>query len=87
VYRSFAAGTTVIGYVEGDKVLGAAEIHERAEESLSNALSRRQGTSATPSCWSPPTLRTLPCGRLRGATMPSWCSRMGKRSALSISIR
>src|SRR5690606_24340056 len=32
-YRSFAAGTTVIGYVEGDKVLGAAEIHERAEES------------------------------------------------------
>ncbi len=37
VYRSFAAGTTVIGYVEGDKVLGAAEIHERAEESQPTA--------------------------------------------------
>lgn len=32
VDRSFAAGTTVIGYVEGNKVLGAAELHERAEE-------------------------------------------------------
>jgi GNAT superfamily N-acetyltransferase len=30
--RSFAEGTTVIGYVEGDEVLGAAELHERAEE-------------------------------------------------------
>lgn len=30
--RSFAAGTTVIGYVENDDVLGAAELHERAEE-------------------------------------------------------
>lgn len=37
VYRSFAAGTTVIGYVEGDRVLGAAEIHERAEESQPTA--------------------------------------------------
>lgn len=26
--RSFASGTTVIGYIEIDKVLGAAEIHE-----------------------------------------------------------
>jgi GNAT superfamily N-acetyltransferase len=31
--RSFAQGTTVIGYVEGNEVLGAAELHERAEES------------------------------------------------------
>jgi len=30
--RSFAEGTTVIGYVEGDEVLGAAELHERPEE-------------------------------------------------------
>lgn len=30
--RSFAEGTTVIGYVEGDEVLGAAELHEKAEE-------------------------------------------------------
>jgi RimJ/RimL family protein N-acetyltransferase len=30
--RSFAEGTTVIGYVEGNEVLGAAELHERAEE-------------------------------------------------------
>ena len=30
--RSFALGTTVIGYVEGEEVLGAAELHERAEE-------------------------------------------------------
>ncbi|MET3790126.1 GNAT family N-acetyltransferase [Aquamicrobium terrae] len=37
VYRSFAAGTTVIGYVEGDKVLGAAELHERPEESQPTA--------------------------------------------------
>ncbi|MGO4837889.1 N-acetyltransferase family protein, partial [Rhizobiaceae sp. 2RAB30] len=29
--RSFHDGTTVIGYVEGDKVLGAAELHERPE--------------------------------------------------------
>ena len=29
--RCFAQGTTVIGYVEGDKVLGAAELHERPE--------------------------------------------------------
>ena len=29
--RSFAEGTTVIGYVEGDKVLGAAELHERPD--------------------------------------------------------
>lgn len=29
--RCFALGTTVIGYVEGDKVLGAAELHERPE--------------------------------------------------------
>jgi len=29
--RCFAKGTTVIGYVEGDKVLGAAELHERPE--------------------------------------------------------
>ncbi|MFC5386402.1 GNAT family N-acetyltransferase [Aquamicrobium segne] len=29
-YRSFAAGTTIIAYLEGDEVLGAAEIHERA---------------------------------------------------------
>lgn len=26
--RAFRAGTTVIGYVEGDEVLGAAELHE-----------------------------------------------------------
>lgn len=30
--RSFHDGTTVIGYVERDVVLGAAEIHERAEK-------------------------------------------------------
>ncbi len=30
--RSFAEGTTVVGYVEGDRVLGAAELHERPEE-------------------------------------------------------
>lgn len=29
--RCFAQGTTVIGYIEGDKVLGAAELHERPE--------------------------------------------------------
>jgi RimJ/RimL family protein N-acetyltransferase len=29
--RCFARGTTVIGYVEGDQVLGAAELHERPE--------------------------------------------------------
>lgn len=29
--RCFAEGTTVIGYVQGDKVLGAAELHERPE--------------------------------------------------------
>jgi RimJ/RimL family protein N-acetyltransferase len=29
--RSFRDGTTVIGYVEGDRVLGAAELHERAD--------------------------------------------------------
>lgn len=29
--RSFSEGATVIGYVEGDRVLGAAELHERAE--------------------------------------------------------
>ncbi len=29
--RCFAEGTTVIGYVESDKVLGAAELHERPE--------------------------------------------------------
>jgi RimJ/RimL family protein N-acetyltransferase len=32
VDRSFAHGATVIGYVEGDRVLGAAELHERPEE-------------------------------------------------------
>jgi RimJ/RimL family protein N-acetyltransferase len=31
--RSFAQGTTVVGYVEDGQVLGAAELHERAEES------------------------------------------------------
>jgi GNAT superfamily N-acetyltransferase len=31
--RSFREGVTVIGYVEGDTVLAAAELHERAEES------------------------------------------------------
>ncbi|MBT1155967.1 GNAT family N-acetyltransferase [Aminobacter anthyllidis] len=31
--RSFHEGATVIGYVEGDKVLAAAELHERAEAS------------------------------------------------------
>lgn len=30
--RSFHDGVTVIAYVEGDKVLGAAELHERPEE-------------------------------------------------------
>ncbi|WP_378950532.1 GNAT family N-acetyltransferase [Mesorhizobium sp. ANAO-SY3R2] len=30
--RCFHEGVTVIGYVEGDKVLGAAELHERPEE-------------------------------------------------------
>lgn len=30
--RSFADGTTVIGYVEDDMVLGAAELHERPED-------------------------------------------------------
>jgi RimJ/RimL family protein N-acetyltransferase len=29
--RCFRDGTTVIGYVEGDRVLGAAELHERAD--------------------------------------------------------
>ncbi|MEP9371361.1 GNAT family N-acetyltransferase [Mesorhizobium sp. KR1-2] len=29
--RCFAKGTTVIGYVEDDQVLGAAELHERPE--------------------------------------------------------
>lgn len=37
VYRSFAAGTTVIGYVEGDRVLGAAELHESPDESQPTA--------------------------------------------------
>lgn len=31
--RCFHEGVTVIGYVEGDKVLGAAELHELPEES------------------------------------------------------
>lgn len=31
--RCFREGVTVVGYVEGDKVLGAAELHERPEES------------------------------------------------------
>lgn len=31
VDRSFAHGATVIGYVEGDRVLGAAELHERPD--------------------------------------------------------
>lgn len=30
--RCFHEGVTVIGYVEGNKVLGAAELHERPEE-------------------------------------------------------
>ncbi|WP_269929618.1 GNAT family N-acetyltransferase [Aminobacter sp. HY435] len=30
--RCFHEGVTVVGYVEGDKVLGAAELHERPEE-------------------------------------------------------
>jgi RimJ/RimL family protein N-acetyltransferase len=30
--RCFADGTTVIGHVENDQVLGAAELHERPEE-------------------------------------------------------
>lgn len=30
--RCFREGVTVIGYVEGNKVLGAAELHERPEE-------------------------------------------------------
>jgi GNAT superfamily N-acetyltransferase len=30
--RCFAEGATVIGYVEGDRVLGAAELHEKAGE-------------------------------------------------------
>ena len=30
--RSFHDGTTVIGYLEGDEVLGAAELHERPDE-------------------------------------------------------
>lgn len=29
--RCFRQGATVVGYVEGDRVLGAAELHERAE--------------------------------------------------------
>lgn len=29
--RCFAEGATVIGYVEGDRVLGAAELHERPD--------------------------------------------------------
>lgn len=29
--RSFRAGTTVIGYVEDDRVLGSAELHERTD--------------------------------------------------------
>ena len=29
--RCFAEGTTVIAYVEGDRVIGAAELHERAD--------------------------------------------------------
>lgn len=37
VYRSFAAGTTVIGYVEGDRVLGAAELHESPDDSQPTA--------------------------------------------------
>lgn len=32
VNRCFADRTTVIGYVEGERVLGAAELHERADE-------------------------------------------------------
>lgn len=35
--RSFAEGVTVIGYVEGGRVLGAAELHERAEEAQPTA--------------------------------------------------
>lgn len=31
--RCFREGVTVVGYVEGDTVLAAAELHERAEES------------------------------------------------------
>lgn len=30
--RCFADRTTVVGYVEGDRVLGAAELHERPDE-------------------------------------------------------
>jgi GNAT superfamily N-acetyltransferase len=32
VERSFAQGATVIGYVEADRILGAAELHERPED-------------------------------------------------------
>ena len=35
--RSFADGTTVVGYVENDMVLGAAELHERPEEATPTA--------------------------------------------------
>ncbi|PWK69018.1 hypothetical protein C8K44_10948 [Aminobacter sp. AP02] len=35
--RSFREGVTVIGYVEGNKVLAAAELHEQAEESAPTA--------------------------------------------------
>lgn len=35
--RSFTDGTTVIGYVEDDQVLGAAELHERPEEAMPTA--------------------------------------------------
>ena len=37
VRRSFAEGTSVVGYVEGDRVLGAAELHERPEEAQPTA--------------------------------------------------
>lgn len=32
--RCFAQGTTVIGYVEESRILGAAELHERPEETV-----------------------------------------------------
>lgn len=35
--RSFAEGATVVGYVEGDRILGAAELHERPEETRPTA--------------------------------------------------
>ena len=54
--RCFAEGTTVIGYVEGDQVLGAAELHERPDDCRADRRDRlqRRAPASAPRHWRPP---------------------------------